>query len=78
MNHLSQAIQAEPQAFQSLTTLDLNYNEIGDEGMNHLSQAIQAQPQAFQSLTTLDLIDNEIGDEGRRHLSQARKIIFTK
>merc|ERR1711991_1826 len=71
MRHLSEALQAQPQAFQSLTTLNLRSNQIGDEGMRHLSEALQAQPQAFQSLTTLNLQDNPIGAEGMRHLSEA-------
>ncbi|XP_068756016.1 NLR family CARD domain-containing protein 3-like, partial [Montipora capricornis] len=51
----------------SLTTLDLSYNSIGDEGATSLSQALAVNT----SLTTLDLSRNSIGDEGATSLSQA-------
>ena len=70
MRHLSEALQAQPQAFQSLTTLNLGGNRIGSEGMRHLSKALQVQPQAFQSLTTLNLDRYQIGAEGMRDICQ--------
>jgi len=43
-----------------LTTLELNNNNISDEGVKALALAL---PQLNQ-LTTLILLDNNIGDEG--------------
>ncbi|XP_068699943.1 protein NLRC3-like isoform X4 [Montipora foliosa] len=51
----------------SLTTLDLTWNSIGDEGASSLSQALAVNT----SLTTLNLLCNSIGAEGVTSLSQA-------
>lgn len=71
-------------AIQTLTTLNLAANEIGDEGMRHLANALQMnnvrqmfffhQSHVYQSyltqrLTTLYLARNQIGNTGARYLA---------
>ena len=52
----------------TLTTLDLQYNSIGDNGAHALSEAHKTNP----TLTTLDLWRNSVEDYGARALSAAR------
>jgi len=58
---LSQAIQSN----QTLTSINLAKNNIGDEGVNSLSQVIRNN----QTLTSINLSNNNIGDEGFRSLA---------
>ena len=44
---------------KSLTTLNLGFNEIGDDGAAALGECLKYN----KSLTTLDLSDNKIGDD---------------
>jgi Ran GTPase-activating protein (RanGAP) involved in mRNA processing and transport len=48
-----------------LTTLDLGWNRIGDEGATELASMLRANA----TLTTLDLSGNRIGDEGATELA---------
>ncbi|XP_044178511.1 protein NLRC3-like isoform X2 [Acropora millepora] len=54
----------------SLTSLDLRYNSIGDEGASSLSEALRVNT----SLTSLDLRYNSIDDEGASSLSEALRV----
>ena len=54
----------------SLTSLDLRYNLIDDEGASSLSEALRVNT----SLTSLDLGGNSIGAEGVNFLSEALKV----
>ena len=49
-------------ALHSLTSLDLDHNQIGDEGMKAFVLALSRG--ALRTLTSLDLAQNQIGDEG--------------
>ncbi len=53
----------------SLLTLDLRYNDIGDEGTRHLSDALKTN----SSLVSLDINVNYIGAIGAEHLIDALK-----
>nr|XP_058957825.1 NLR family CARD domain-containing protein 3-like [Pocillopora verrucosa] len=52
-----------------LTTLDLSYNEIGDDGAAALGECLKYN----KSLTTLHLSDNEIGNDGAAALGECLK-----
>lgn len=70
---------------QSLITLSLGQNHIGNIGAEHLAQALQhnqviqqlllfSSTESFihyfsQTLTTLDINGNQIGDDGAEHLA---------
>ncbi|XP_067050414.1 protein NLRC3-like [Acropora muricata] len=54
----------------SLTSLDLYYNFIGDEGAHSLSEALRVNT----SLTSLDLCLNSIHAEGAHSLSEALRV----
>jgi Ran GTPase-activating protein (RanGAP) involved in mRNA processing and transport len=71
---------------QTLTTLDLEFNGIGDEAAQHLADALQNNTVILilsssisytylhfftQTLTTLNLNANQIGDKGAEHLADA-------
>ena len=71
---------------QTLTTLDLRHDQIGDNGAQHLADAFRNNRVSLflsyfssfhhihfftQALTTLDLGNNRIGDEGAQHLADA-------
>ncbi|CAF3871208.1 unnamed protein product [Rotaria magnacalcarata] len=70
----------------TLTTLDLSYNDIGEDGAQYLANALATnkvtlnQPLCVeyivnlflkQTLTTLDLTGNNIGEDGAEHLANA-------
>jgi GTPase SAR1 family protein len=52
-----------------LTTLDLNSNDIGDDGAKALAPSLKAMP----ALTTLDLVANKIGVDGAKALAPLLK-----
>ncbi len=67
---------------QTLTTLNLEMNEISTQGAEHLANALQqnvvrllvpldSYASISQTLTTLDLGGNEIGAQGAKHLANA-------
>lgn len=71
---------------QTLTTLDLRFNQIGEKGAQYMSEALLTNMVGgkmclllyfilvsyfTQTLTTLDLRDNQIGDIGTQCLSKA-------
>ena len=72
---------------QTLSQLNLGYNEIGAEGARYLSEALQKNTVSWnqhcfmfflnhilyslQTLLLLDLGFNEIGDKGAQYLSEA-------
>ena len=71
---------------QTLTTLDLGFNQIGPVGAQHLADALRNNTVTLfllysssfhhihfftQTLTTLNLYDNQIGDQGAQHLADA-------
>ena len=74
-------------ASQTLTTLELIDNSIGDEGAQHLGDTLKSNHvsrrvsvlfysphfHASQTLTTLNLEWNSIGDDGVQHLGTALK-----
>ncbi|CAF0988062.1 unnamed protein product [Adineta ricciae] len=51
----------------TLTTLNLSWNKIGDAGAQYVSDALRHNT----TLTVLDLYDNEIGDAGAQYVSDA-------
>ncbi|CAF1456464.1 unnamed protein product [Adineta steineri] len=55
---------------QTLTTLDLQNNQVGDEGAQDLANALQIN----KTLTILDLGCNQIGAKGVKHLADALQI----
>ncbi|KAJ3433815.1 leucine rich repeat family protein [Anaeramoeba flamelloides] len=55
---------------QTLTSLDLSYNQIGAEGMQSLSECLKVN----QTLTNLNLSENLIGAKGMETLSEALKV----
>jgi Ran GTPase-activating protein (RanGAP) involved in mRNA processing and transport len=73
---------------QTLITLDLKYNGIGEKGAQYLADALKNKTvNSFfcfclshlrlflitQTLTTLNLTDNEIGDNGAQDLADGLK-----
>jgi Ran GTPase-activating protein (RanGAP) involved in mRNA processing and transport len=50
-----------------LTTIDLQFNNIGDHSAENLAAALEQN----QTLTTIDLSSNEIGADGARALALA-------
>ena len=74
---------------QTLTTLSLGINQIGNEGVQHLVDGLVANTVSFvlcifillnyyfpiKAITTLDLTGNRIGVEGIRYLGHALKSI---
>lgn len=63
----AEAIQANPQT--KITTLDLGYNKIGDEGANALAEMLKTNT----TINTLCLSWNEIRNEGDKAIAQAIK-----
>ncbi|CAF3482579.1 unnamed protein product [Adineta steineri] len=55
---------------QTLTTLDLGWNQIGAKGAQDLANALRIN----KTLTTLDLGWNRIGDQGAQNLANALQI----
>ena len=47
MTQLEQVLRAQSKALQSLTTIHLFANAIGNKGLAHISQALRAQPISF-------------------------------
>jgi len=74
-------------SIQTLTSLNLSSNQIGDEGAHHLSIALMSNMVRkvsfsldtnliyfifdIQTITTLDLTGNQIGNQGAKCLSHA-------
>ncbi|WP_417905067.1 hypothetical protein [Candidatus Tisiphia endosymbiont of Micropterix aruncella] len=54
----------------SITTLDLSNNQIGDTEVKELAEALKDN----KSITTLDLSNNHIGDTGAKYLLESLKI----
>ncbi|CAF0899935.1 unnamed protein product [Adineta steineri] len=54
---------------ETLTAVDLSYNEIGDIGAQHLADTLQN----YQTLATLDLSHNRIGNNGAQYLNDTFK-----
>jgi Ran GTPase-activating protein (RanGAP) involved in mRNA processing and transport len=54
-----------------LTSLDLNSNNIGDEGAKAIAEALK---RLMAVLTSLDLNSNNIGDEGAKAIAEALKV----
>ena len=67
MNHFANVLRNG--ALATLTSLDLGYNQIGDEGTKVFSTALSSG--ALANLTKLDLTFNQIGDEGMQAFSTA-------
>ena len=71
---------------QTLVSLDVSHNHIGDEGVQHICDALKinrVRPNLFfslnrrifsQILTTLSILSNRISDEGARPLADVLKI----
>ncbi|CAF3941382.1 unnamed protein product [Adineta steineri] len=55
---------------QTLTTLNLEHNEIGAKGAQDLANALQIN----KTLTTLNIYNSQIGAEGATHLANALEI----
>ena len=53
----------------ALQTLDLRYNNIGDEGARATADGVKSNT----ALQTLDLYGNRIGDEGAKAIADALK-----
>ncbi|KAJ6255577.1 hypothetical protein M0813_11137 [Anaeramoeba flamelloides] len=73
MQTLTNGIQALSEALkenQALTSLNLSYNQIGDEGTQALSEGVKEN----QALTNLNLSRNQIGAEGMKDLSETLKV----
>ncbi|CAF4088464.1 unnamed protein product [Adineta steineri] len=54
---------------QTLTTVNLSFNEIEDIGAQHLANTLRNH----QTLTILDLSCNQIGNNGAQHINDAFK-----
>ena len=73
---------------QTLTTLDLQDNNVGDDGGRHLIEALKVSQvmwfpwstlhlhalRPLQTLITLDLQRNDIGTDGARHVAETLKV----
>ncbi|CAF3923814.1 unnamed protein product [Adineta steineri] len=55
---------------QTVTTLELGGNEIGNQGAQHLANALEGN----KTLTTIYLGGNKIGDQGVQHLGHSLEI----
>ena len=68
-SYLSELLKKIRSNDPTLTTLDLSYNNIGDEGAKVIADALKGN----KTLTTLDLSHNNIEVEGTKALAEALK-----
>ncbi|KAL0242759.1 hypothetical protein GEMRC1_005322 [Eukaryota sp. GEM-RC1] len=54
----------------TITSINLSFNSIGDEGARALAEALKVN----HSVPSVDLMNNSIGDEGARALAEALKV----
>lgn len=56
-----------------MTTLNLSWNKIGDEGAKSISEALKVNG-ILTTMTILNLYDNQIGDEGAKSILEALQV----